>query len=243
MKRDLGPDHEDTASTSLTLGLLLHETGQIEDAEPLLRDALASRIRSKGTEDPSVIEATEALAAVLLEYAPGEAVPLFWQILNVYRSKFGNKHTKTLHVQNRLAEQMIRLEMYSEARPLLLDLIEKHSKTNPKDALFASMDLVKVLLQSGDFREAKKHGEGAIKRCQGIFGPKHAYTWKCRADLGEVLMRTKKFRDEGVRMMATAVTALRSPPHNLDGAHPWIKKFTAILLAIHVSREARRLGS
>jgi hypothetical protein len=57
----------------------------------------------------------------------------------------------------------------------------------------------------------------------------HRDTVHTRGNLGSLRMLLPGQEADGTAMVRDALATLSAPPHSLRSAHPWIKKFSALL--------------
>ena len=100
----LRPQHPDIAASLDTLAKLYHAQGQYEQAEPLIKRALAIREQALGPQHPDIFRSLKTLA--LHYYALGkytQAMPLYQRILAICEHEMGPEHPDTAQNLNTLA--------------------------------------------------------------------------------------------------------------------------------------------
>jgi tetratricopeptide (TPR) repeat protein len=89
-KKELGPEHPDTAQSLNNLALLYQAMGEYAKAEPLLQEALRVRQKVLGPEHPDTAQSLNNLA--LVYWATGEyakAEPLYQEALRILQKVLG----------------------------------------------------------------------------------------------------------------------------------------------------------
>ena len=95
-EQQLGHHHPDTAQSLNNLAGLLHHTGRYEEAEPLLRRALAIREQHLGQHHPDTAQSLNNLAGLLNKTGRyKEAEPLYRQAIAILLETLGDQHPLT----------------------------------------------------------------------------------------------------------------------------------------------------
>jgi nephrocystin-3 len=129
IKKILGKEHPDTASSLNNLAGLLDAKGDYDSAEPLYQRALSINEKVLGPEHPYTAKSMNNLAA--LYDAKGDydsAEPLYQRALSIIEKVLGPEHPDTALSLNNLAGLYYAKGDYDSAEPLLkraLDICEK----------------------------------------------------------------------------------------------------------------------
>ena len=108
------------ATAANNLALLLLDTNRIEEAEPLMRQALAIDVAAFGNQHPKVAIRLNNLASLLKDTNRiEEAEPLMRQALAIDVAAFGNQHPKVAIRLNNLALLLLDTNRIEEAEPLM----------------------------------------------------------------------------------------------------------------------------
>jgi eukaryotic-like serine/threonine-protein kinase len=114
-----GPDHRDTLDVSGQVGQLLAKLNRHEQAEPLLRDALARAQRNLGEDHDVTIGAMGALAMTLrLQERFEEADALYRRVLELDERNFGEDSEQVAQALNNLAVSLNTQKRPADAEPL-----------------------------------------------------------------------------------------------------------------------------
>jgi tetratricopeptide (TPR) repeat protein len=119
MRKRLGEQHPDTATSLNNLAGLYQAQGRYDEAEPLYQQALAIRKVRLGEQHPHTAGSLNNLAG--LYQAQGrydEAEPLYQQALAIRKARLGEQHPDTATSLNNLARLYEAQGRYDEAEPL-----------------------------------------------------------------------------------------------------------------------------
>ena len=107
-------------ATSLSyLGLLYHQQGQYDKAEPLYQRALVIAEKALGAEHPTTAGSLNNLAALYLQKGNyTQAEPLYQRALEIAEKVLGSEHPDTATSLNNLAALYHRQGKYAQAEPL-----------------------------------------------------------------------------------------------------------------------------
>jgi len=85
------------------MGLLLAKQGRLDEAEPLLREALEGCRRTLGEEHSDTLSSINSMGMLRMAQGKlGEAEPLLREALEGHRRTLGAEHPKTLDVKKNL---------------------------------------------------------------------------------------------------------------------------------------------
>jgi tetratricopeptide (TPR) repeat protein len=146
------------------LAMFYHAQGRYEEAEPLLRWALADRERLLGASHPDTASSLNNLA--VLYRAQGkyeEAEPLYERVLAIYERELGASHPRTASSLNNLAALYNTQGKYAEAEPLCQRALEiclrTLGKEHPTMRIFGQ-NYANLLRKMGREAEARAVEEG-----------------------------------------------------------------------------------
>ena len=120
LKASFGAEHPEVAIGLNNLASLLHATNRLEEAEPLMRRALAVDEHSYGTEHPNVARSLLNLAQLLRSTNRlQEAEPLMRRALAIDEQSYGTEHPNVARDLNNLAQLLQATNRLEEAEPLM----------------------------------------------------------------------------------------------------------------------------
>ena len=117
-----------------TIGKTLMELGRLDDAEPMLRRALATRRKVLPPADPAIAASINDVA--LLLQAQGkrtEAEAMFRESLSLMRAEFPANHPQVAFELNNLAALLEDEKRMAEAEPLLREALAIRRQASPPD--------------------------------------------------------------------------------------------------------------
>jgi len=122
-------DHLDVATSMLDLGKLLVREERYDEAEPLLREALAMRRRLVGAVHPIVANGLDALGVLAMERGDLAAADSFFtEALGIRRTIFEEDHPDLAASFSNLAEVRHRTGAYAEAERLYHDALASYRR-------------------------------------------------------------------------------------------------------------------
>ena len=160
--RLFGPDHPNVLGSRHALGILYLESGDFEQAEPLLRQVVKERLLSHGDEHTSVASAYSSLGRAL--YAIGkheEAEACHIQALAIRRKFLGEDHSKVTTTKKNLASVLLETGDVERAGALIEDALGKMKEGSSGKGTEGLADAEGVmgayLLRSGRYTEAEPY--------------------------------------------------------------------------------------
>jgi serine/threonine protein kinase len=220
--------------------------GTYEDADPLLRRALALRRTDPGAPARDVGESVMALG--VLRFSMGryaEAEPLFREALAIHRSAYGNEHLAVAESLNDLAMTLQRKDGdHAGARPLLEESLairgrllgERHA-----DVAQSLNNLGMLHYRMGNLDEAEVLFRRALAMNRELLGPEHLDLSTNWSNLARVL------RDKGDLASAEELfrQVLDADRRLLGADHPYVAQALRAIAGLLVRRgraaEAERL--
>jgi serine/threonine-protein kinase len=120
-----GPDHPVTAQSMTSLAALLTDRKEVEEAEPLYREALVHWRRTLPAQHPNIATTLDGLCVGLLyRGAYAEAEPLLRECLVIRESISPMLDINRLRAMMMLGESLVGQKKFDEAEPLLLKSIQ-----------------------------------------------------------------------------------------------------------------------
>jgi tetratricopeptide (TPR) repeat protein len=177
VRKRLGEEHPDVATSLDNLARLYYSQGKYEEAEPLFRSALEKRKRLLGEEHPHVAMSRNNLAA--LYYSQGkyeEAEPLFRSALEKRKRLLGEEHPHVAASLNNLAGLYESQGKYEEAEPLFRSTLEMYKRLLGEKHLYVATslnNLAGLYSSQGKYEEAKPLYRSALEMYKRLLGEEH----------------------------------------------------------------------
>ncbi len=198
-----------SSPTELELDSLEHEAIRLSnsaayaEAEPLLRQIVASQEESFGSGDPRLAPALNNLASLLHDTNRlAEAELLFRRALRLQEESFGPAHEITAFGLNSLASLLEDTSRYAEAEPLLrraLAINEENLGPDHPRVAAALNNLSNLLTNTGRSAEAEPLLRRALTIQEKALGPDHPESAAAAVNLGGLLVGAGQF-DEAERL-------------------------------------------
>ena len=195
----MGNDHPDVAQSLNNLANLYSDTGRYQEAEPLLKEALAIRRKRLGNDHPSVAQSLNNLA--VLYYETGryqEAEPLYKEALAIYRKLFGNDHPDVARSLNNLAVLYKATGRYQEAEPLYKEALAIYRKTLGNDHPLVAQSLNNLALlysDTGRYQEAEPLYKEALAIYRKRLGNDHPAVAASLNNLATLYHQTGRYQE------------------------------------------------
>ena len=110
------PAERATSVLIVALGLLLKDQGDLDGAEPLLREALAASRETLGDRHPDTLGLVYGLGMLLQTQGRlGDAIPLFREDLEGFTARYGRGHDETRGSARNLVEVLTEAGRQREA--------------------------------------------------------------------------------------------------------------------------------
>ena len=192
-----------------SLGSLLYSQQRFDEAEELLREALAACRRELGNRSESTLASIHNLGGML--QARGrreEAEPLLREALDITREKLGDLHENTLQSVNTLGILLQDLGRLPEAEVLLQeDLAGSRRILGHKhpDTIAAMNNLAQLLLDLGRGSDAEALYREAFMCMRDTLGDHHEHTLLAMANLGWFLQAQGKLEEAEQLTMSALV--------------------------------------
>ncbi|MCT7965458.1 tetratricopeptide repeat protein [Laspinema sp. D1] len=180
LRKVLGDEHPDTATSLNNFAGLYHSQGRYAEAEPLYLQALNIRRKVLGDEHPDTAYSLNDLAG--LYHSQGryaEAEPLCLQALNIRRKVLGDEHRDTALSLHNLAFLYESQGRYAEAEPLFRQALNIYCKVlgdeHPHTATILH-SLAFLYKSQGRYAEAEGRYVEAMKIRRKVLGNEHPDT-------------------------------------------------------------------
>lgn len=188
---DLGEADVDAYGGALNnLGLTLVRLGELDRAEPYLRDVVDLNRRARGDDHPLV--ATNLNSLSTLYFRQGryeEAAEMLRDVLERRRALYGSDHPDVGAPLNNLAQVLIRLGRFEDAEAYAREALEIQRRLqgpeHPTLGL-ALKNLARLLMQKGDAAGAEAPALEALTVFQAAFGEDHGQVADVRRLLVDV---------------------------------------------------------
>ncbi|KAG8467187.1 hypothetical protein KFE25_000503 [Diacronema lutheri] len=173
------------------LARLLHDQGELSEAEILFRRALEGRERQLGTEHADTLQSASNLAVLLhARGALAEAEPLFRRALDGRERQLGTEHALALQSAHNLAGLLHARGALAEAEPLFrraLDGRERALGARDLTALASARNLAVLLEARGRPDEAEPLLRRALDGTEQSLGERHPDTLRAVHSLAMLL--------------------------------------------------------
>jgi tetratricopeptide (TPR) repeat protein len=222
-EKRVGTHHPDTAASLNNLAKLLLATNQLEEAEPLMRRALAIDEANYGPDHPEVATNLNNLAQLLkttnqLE----EAEPLMRRVLAIDGANYGPEAPDVAIDLNNLARLLQDTNRLSEAEPLMRRALAideaSYGPDHPKVAI--RLNNLAILLQDTNrMEEAEPLLRRALAINEASYGPDHPIVSIFLNNLARLLQDNKRQEEaEPLFRRALAIAEKSYGPNHPDVA-------------------------
>jgi len=186
----LGGDHPYAVTSLNNLATALHAKGECAEAEPLLRDALATFGESLGLNHPQVAACLSNLGALLQDQGQhADAESLLYRALAIKRKTLDPQHRSlatTLHSLGMLLQDQ---KDYMSAEPLLREALSiRREKLEPghPDLESTRHALAMLLYSMGEYVEAWRLLRKALLISTVVLGPEHSLVGTSLSNLAKL---------------------------------------------------------
>jgi len=196
---ELGQDHPDTLTSTLSLSLLRLYQGKYEEAERLCVTAVEGRRQLLGPEHPETLASMHQLAVVYwyqLRVAKAEA--LFSEVSESRRHTFGEDHPDTLASLNGLAWAYMLQARYAEAERLFEHVFKTCLETLGEDHYITGgiIDgLVSVYMKMDRLEEAEPLGRRGLELKRHALGEEHPETLESMGLLAGIYAKQGRYEE------------------------------------------------
>jgi tetratricopeptide (TPR) repeat protein/tRNA A-37 threonylcarbamoyl transferase component Bud32 len=191
--RSMQPDDPRMTDALQTLGLVLVERGETDEAIAVLDDAIARIDRRDGPRSSAGALARNELARAYHQAGRStEAMAMWSESLDVVRSTLGVHHEKTLILMHNFASVTAAMGDLDSAESMLREVVEQRTALFSEDhpqTLGARSMLAGVMQQSGRDREAAEELRRVFEARRRILGDDHHSTITSMGNLAVPLVR------------------------------------------------------
>ncbi|MEZ6243274.1 MAG: serine/threonine-protein kinase [Phycisphaerales bacterium] len=163
-----GPDHPWTSTGQLNLAQSLIETGEPEEAEPLLIASMKTTETTQGAESPDLVQPLTLLGQIRLAKAPEEAEACYRRAVDIEQAT-GESATDLAEARSAWASALIELGRFEEAEATLLECHHVFTEADPPDpenAAKTAARLAHLFERTGDAEKARQW-EAIAQAAQG----------------------------------------------------------------------------
>lgn len=182
-----------------TMGSVYTKLGLYESALPLLNQALETRRRVMGDEDPETLSSISAIAGLQLERGRFNlAEEQAGEVLEVQRRVLGESHPDTLTSMRRLALAYSSQARYEEAEELLRQTLEAHRHVlgeEHSDTVRTMNSLAAMYQNRGRFDEAELLYREALEIARRTDGEDHPTTLTFIHNLASISISQGRYDD------------------------------------------------
>ena len=195
----LGEDDPETAYSLLLLARLKRQYGydrghEIDEAEAMVRKAVAIFERVQGKNSRGSMDARNILALILLDTyhdrKKEEATEIFQEVLASSEQSLGLAHPDTLTFMNNLASAFTKKHKYEESEKLYRKTLEAFLRVFGEDdprTITSMQNLSKVLFGQKRYEEAQVLSQRALDLRIRVLGEEHPNTGTSMAVLARIL--------------------------------------------------------
>lgn len=200
-REHLSPDHPRRATSVNNLGALYRELGDLQAAEPCLREAVEIDRRTRGAHDPSLAVSLNQLGIfykTMGDYAQAE--PLYRESLEIRRRTAGEESEEFATSLNNLALLYDALGDYPAAEPLLRQALEiDRRRVGEWHPAFAESlnNLAGLCYESGRYAEAEPLYRRALEVLRGTVGEGHPRVALALQNLAGVYRALQDYAEAG----------------------------------------------
>jgi tetratricopeptide (TPR) repeat protein len=205
MRKVLGEDYPDTATSCYDVAAVLRLLGRFKDAEAGYRKALTIYLRTLGEKHPYSNTALGALALSIEEQGRyKEAEEGHRKALAIDLELLGEEHTNTAAGYMKVAVNLIHHGRFREAEEGLNKALQIRRKVLPRDhpdTAYSCNNLGMNRLFQGKYREAEDNFREAVGIFRKVHGEEHPNTVQTYSNLAGALSAQGKHREaeEGFR--------------------------------------------
>ena len=219
LEQTLGAGRDGERAEALKIyGVLRASQGQLDEAEALLNDAIASYRKVRGPGSVHVGDCLNELGKVRLRAGRLDAAKESLDgALAIYEQVYGRKARETSFVLNTLAGHASKSGQYDKAESLFRECLAlTGSTTDDPEALVMIYNLGHTLMKLGKYDEAEAQYLRALEGYRRVYGDDHQVTLSLKNAMAS-LMELQKRYDES---MALHREVLESRRRTLGGKHP-----------------------
>ncbi|MER0204859.1 MAG: tetratricopeptide repeat protein, partial [Nitrosomonas sp.] len=196
-EKTLGPEHPDTATSLLAIGLLYDELGELDKVEPFYQRALSIREKALDPEHPDMAQSLHNLAS--LYDAQGQytkAELLFERALAIREKVLGPEHPDVALSLGNLGLLYQNQGQYSKAEPLFKRALAIYEKNfGPEHLDIAAMlgTFATLYDDQGQYNKAESLIQRALTIFEKSLGPEHSEVATNLNNLALIYRKQAKF--------------------------------------------------
>ncbi len=194
------------ATTGVSYGMALQDSGQLKDAGEVLRRAVETRTELLGESDRQTLFAQGSLAYITLARGElEEAERLYSGVLDAGRVTLGDDHPSTLTAMGALGNVRAQRGDFRGAEPLVRESMERARRVyGPEhpETLSAINNMAAIARRLGETAEAMALYEECYHARERVLGADHPETISVRANLAHVLGVEGRFTESEAHLRA-----------------------------------------
>ena len=207
-RRDhLGTDNPVTLESIESLGLLLTELGEFEEAEQLLSEVLTIRQQRLGENDEGTWKAENNLGSLMLASQRfSEAEKLYRGVLEKSLKQHGPLHLNTATANSNVALALAKQNQPEEARRYGLEALNARIDLLGEEdplTLTSQTNMATLLMRQGNFADAEPMLRKSVTIGKRVLGDTHPETLLSLNNLGACLTRLKQFKESETVLLET----------------------------------------
>lgn len=219
----LGVFHPHTLRSTIRLADVLKDLRQFGEAADLYREALKGNLRMHGT-NHETLEIMHKLAVSLsMDSKFSEAVPMFYQILELNRRSLGADHENVRHYLHVVGDFLAGQNRYQEAEPFFVEALATNRRVrgNEHPDTIKTLNLLGILYQTtAEFAKAESLFLELLHTFRKLNGDLHVNTLLSLRNLAVALQPQGKAK-ESLALMHEACTGLlktrgQHDPHTIE---------------------------
>ncbi len=199
LRRIHGFKHRETLSAYLDVVYNLIDQGKHRLAAKIQQQVHATILNHIGTEDNLSLRSTIAWSYIYRGLSENEeADTIFRQILQRRLNTLGPRHRKTLDVMGRFASFLRYSGNLIEVEKLLSSVFQLQHEaegTEWQDISYNELDLAKLLMARGRYREGKTLALKAAEVLEFFLGPDHQDTFRCYTAVARCLYKLGQYAE------------------------------------------------
>ena len=235
IRKKIGADRLLIAQSQFDLARTQFLRVKLKEAEPLLRESLATRRELLGEKHRDVAAILNALGSLLQRAGrPDEAEPIMREALAIRREVLGPADPDVASTLNNLGMILRAKGDLATAAPMLLEALELRRQSlgaDHPDVVIQTVNAAIVLVDLGDYTRAEKHAREALATRRRILGPEHPAVANTLRVVGDTLAG----RGDLVAAEALYREAVAVARKGYGGQHTETARFLGTLGWLHVN--------
>jgi tetratricopeptide (TPR) repeat protein/tRNA A-37 threonylcarbamoyl transferase component Bud32 len=201
-RKERGDDIVPMEALLASLGGTYSDEGNVDAAEPILKDVLARREKRLGPDDSNTLSTLSNLT--LLQYQRNkipEAVAGYRELLRRMDRKLGKDSSQRITPLFNLADSLFYAHEFEECIQLASEAREQAVRTfgpSSEIVMKASRSMCSAYVELGDYENALIEAHRAVEVAKGFLPPNHYYIYTARGAVVRSLLYLKRY-DEARR--------------------------------------------